>query len=203
MCFSDLTLHPSELVLASASPRRSELLRRIGLVFRRCPVNVREFDHAAEGPDKMVVLNAEMKADALVDLFPNALILGSDTTVALGNKVLNKPSDMNAARLMLTQLSGRVHTVYTSVALGWKQGSLSEAFVEASQVQFKQLDDATMDAYFKIVNPLDKAGAYGIQSGRDLIIDSVNGSVETVMGLPVQALQERLLQLGFDFRVVK
>ena len=89
--------------------------------------------------------------------------------------------------------------MYTAVALCWRQGNLHDDFVESSQVQFKQLDDATIDAYFRCINPLDKAGAYGIQAGRELIIESVEGSVETVMGLPVQALQARLLQLGFDF----
>ena len=191
--------HPDELILASASPRRSELLGRIGLRFRVCPANVQELDNAAEGPAAMVLVNARLKADALAEKFPDALILGSDTTVALGDIILNKPSDMQAARAMLRQLSGQVHQVYTAVALLWKRGGVNDCFVDVSKVQFKRLDDAAIGAYFERVNPLDKAGAYGIQAARELIIESVEGSVETVMGLPIQALQERFSQLGFDF----
>ena len=192
--------HPDELILASASPRRSELLSRIGLRFRTCPANVDELNSSAEGPRSMVAANARLKADALGSRFPDALVLGSDTTVALGSTLLNKPSDLKAARAMLRQLSGRSHQVYTAVALLWRDGDFCDEFVEVSRVQFKSLSNATIDAYFKIVNPLDKAGAYGIQTGRELIIESVKGSVENVMGLPIQTLQERLLQCGFDFR---
>ena len=192
--------HPKQLILASASPRRSELLKRIGLRFKIYPANVQELSNSVEGPDQMVTVNAGLKADALTDRFSDALVLGSDTTVALGEKIFNKPLDLGEARAMLKQLSGRMHTVYTAVALRWRQGSVRDDFVEASQVQFKHLDDTMIDAYFQLVNPLDKAGAYGIQAGRELIIQSVEGSIETVMGLPIQTLQVRLLQLGFDFQ---
>ena len=141
-----------------------------------------------------------MKAATLAESEPDALILGSDTTVALDGIVLNKPVDLDEARAMLKQLSGRAHTVYTAIALRWQSGELRDDFVEASQVHFKPLDDAAITAYFKCVDPLDKAGAYGIQTGRDMIIESVEGSVENVMGLPIQALEARLLELGFDFR---
>ena len=191
--------HPCELILASASPRRSELLRRIRLEFKVCPANVNELSSSAEGPERMVAVNARLKADALSGQFPDALILGSDTTVALGDVVLNKPSDMNEARAMLKRLSGRDHTVYTAVALLWKQRNLCDVFVESSTVRFRDLDNTIIDTYFEIVNPLDKAGAYGIQAGRELIVESVEGSVENVMGLPIQTLQARLLQHGFDF----
>ena len=192
--------HPDELILASASPRRSELLGRIGLKFKTCPANVNELGSSAEGPEHMVAVNARLKAEVLSDPFPDALILGSDTTVAVDNVVLNKPSDMKEARAMLSRLSGRDHIVYTAVVLLWKRVGFCDAFVESSTVRFRELDAATIDAYFEIVNPLDKAGGYGIQTGRELIVESVEGSVENVMGLPVQALQARLLQLGFDFR---
>ena len=193
--------HPLQLILASASPRRSELLERIGLRFRICPADVEEYNSPDDGPAQMVLHNAGLKADALMADFPDALVLGSDTTVALDGIVLNKPVDLDDARSMLQQLSGRPHTVYTSVALRWQAGGLSDDFVEASQVHFKTLDDATITAYFQCVDPLDKAGAYGIQTGREMIVEAVEGSVENVMGLPIQALEARLLELGFDFRV--
>ena len=193
--------HPLQLILASASPRRSELLERIGLKFRICPADVEEYNLPDDGPAQMVLHNAGLKADALTTDFPDALVLGSDTTVALDGIVLNKPVDLEDARSMLKQLSGRSHTVYTSIALRWKAGGLSDDFVEASQVYFKTLDDATITAYFQCVDPLDKAGAYGIQTGREMIVEAVEGSVENVMGLPIQALEARLFELGFDFRV--
>ena len=193
--------HPLQLILASASPRRSELLERIGLQFRICPADVEEYNSPDDGPAQMVLHNAGLKADALMTDFPDALVLGSDTTVALDGIVLNKPVDLDDARSMLQQLSGRPHTVYTSIALRWQAGGLSDDFVEASQVYFKTLDDATITAYFQCVDPLDKAGAYGIQTGREMIVEAVEGSVENVMGLPIQALEARLFELGFDFRV--
>ncbi len=192
--------YPEQLILASASPRRSELLERIGLSFRVCPADVEEYNSPDDGPAQMVIHNAGLKADALVSAHPNGLVLGSDTTVALDEIVLNKPVDLDDARAMLKRLSGREHTVYTAIALRWQAGALRDDFVEASQVRFKTLDDATITQYFECVNPLDKAGAYGIQAGREMIIEAVDGSVENVMGLPIQALEARLLQLGFDFR---
>jgi septum formation protein len=190
---------PHQLYLASASPRRAELLRRMGLRFEIRPTHVEEDDRGKAGPEKMVLENAKLKARTLSELEPNALVLGSDTTVALGEQVFSKPTDMVDARAMLQMLSGRVHTVYTAVALYWNLGSLAHVFVERSQVRFQVLNDARIDQYFQLVNPLDKAGAYGIQAGRELIVESVEGSVENVMGLPIQALALIMKELGFDF----
>jgi septum formation protein len=192
---------PEKLLLASASPRRRELLERLGLRFEVRPVDVVEDNHPAHGPARMVETNAAMKAAALSPRVPEALVLGSDTTVALEDTVLNKPVDLGEARAMLRRLSGRGHSVYTAVALYWQAGELQEVFTVRSEVRFKHFDDATIDRYFEKVDPLDKAGAYGIQQAREMIIDSVEGSVENVMGLPIQALERRLAELKFDFRV--
>jgi len=193
--------HPKKLILASASPRRRELLERLGLRFEVCPAEVEENNHPVNGPDVMVAANAELKAAALSAARPDALVLGSDTTVALDGEVLNKPFDLAEARAMLRRLSGRGHTVYTAVALSWWAGAFKVVFVESSEVCFKVFDDAVIDRYFEQVDPLDKAGAYGIQEARELIIESVVGSVENVMGLPIQALEHRLAEHGFNFRV--
>ncbi|MFO8026793.1 MAG: Maf family protein [Opitutales bacterium] len=198
--FAD-TKHPSQLILASASPRRRELLERLGLRFEVRPTDVDEHEDSVHGPAEMVATNAGMKAAALSPLHADALVLGSDTTVALADEVLNKPVDLDEARVMLRRLSGRSHTVYTSVALYWEAGGLREVFTESSEVRFKAFGDEVIDRYFELVDPLDKAGAYGIQQARELIIDSVTGSVENVMGLPIQALEQRLAELGFDFKV--
>jgi septum formation protein len=190
---------PKQLYLASASPRRAELMRRMGLRFEIRPTHVEEDDSGSAGPVEMVMENAKLKASTLSDLKPDALVLGSDTTVALGEQVLSKPTDMEDARYMLQLLSGRTHTVYTAVALYWKLGSLAHVFFECSLVRFQELDDARINQYFQLVDPLDKAGAYGIQVGRELIVESVEGSVENVMGLPIQRLALTMEELGFDF----
>ncbi|ADE55929.1 Maf family protein [Coraliomargarita akajimensis] len=194
-----LRQHPEKLLLASASPRRSELLERLGLLFEICPADVDEVEAHLDGPAGMVLCNAAMKAEALAPAHPDALVLGSDTTVVLGERILGKPKDMEAARATLKLLSGRAHTVYTAVSLRWERGNVVHDFVESSQVCFRELDDATIDRYFELVNPLDKAGSYGIQQGRELIIEAVEGSVENVMGLPIQSLERHLQSLGFDF----
>ncbi|MGB0743302.1 MAG: Maf family protein [Opitutales bacterium] len=193
--------HPEKLILASASPRRRELLTRLGLRFEVIPTDVPEDNDPRNGPAEMVAANAGLKATALSAQFADALVLGSDTTVALDGEVLNKPTDMDEAYAMLRRLSGRCHTVYTAVALIWSAGNFQQVLVESSKVRFKALGDKVIQEYFRLVNPLDKAGAYGIQQGREMIIESVVGSVENVMGLPVQALEGLLVEHGFDFKV--
>ena len=190
---------PKQFYLASASPRRAELMHSMGLQFEIRPTHVQEDDSGITGPEEMVLKNAKLKASTLSDLEPDALVLGSDTTVALGEQVLSKPADMEDARRMLKMLSGHTHTVYTAVALYWKFGSLAHVFVDFSQVCFKELDDDGINQYFELVDPLDKAGAYGIQVGRELIVESVEGSIENVMGLPIQRLALTMEELGFDF----
>jgi septum formation protein len=190
---------PTKLYLASASPRRAELMRGMGLSFEIRPTHVEEDDTGRDGPLEMVLTNARLKASTLANELTDALVLGSDTTVALDEHILSKPIDMDDARRMLRMLSGRRHTVYTAVALYWLDGGLQHCFVERSEVHFRTLDAAGIEEYFEQVNPLDKAGAYGIQEGRQLIIDSVDGSVENVMGLPIQALLSTFEKLGFCF----
>ena len=194
-------LHPATFILASASPRRQELLARLGLNFEVKVAAVEESDCPARGPEWMVAHNAALKADAVAAGAKAAFVLGSDTTVAVAGQILGKPKDMEAAREMLELLSGRAHRVYTAVALRCAVSGYAHDFVEVSEVFFKDLDRATIAAYHARVNPLDKAGAYGIQEGRDMIIASVVGSVENVMGLPIQRLAAVLREQGFDFEL--
>ncbi len=193
--------HPERLILASASPRRSELLARMGLRFAVVPAEVEEDNVPRNGPADMVLANARLKAAAVSRAEPDALVLGSDTTVALDGDVLNKPIDLAEARAMLRRLSGRCHTVHTAVVLYWEAGDFEHAFVEQSEVIFKSFDDGVINRYFQEVNPLDKAGAYGIQQGREWIIDRFEGSLENIMGLPVQTLAQKLAEHGFTFGV--
>ena len=191
--------HPNQLVLSSASPRRAELLERMGLRFQIHPTHVVEDDSGLNGPIKMVENNARLKASTLsIDMLDD-LVLGSDTTVAIDDLVLSKPKDMEEAHQMLTHLSGRVHTVFTAVALYWNSGGLIHVFTDRTDVRFKTLERATIENYTKLVNPLDKAGAYGIQKNHEMIIDRIEGSIENVMGLPIQRLESVLRKLGFSF----
>jgi septum formation protein len=119
-------------------------------------------------------------------------VLAADTTVALGNEVLNKPCDLAAARAMLRKLSGRTHTVYTGVCLWRRPAGPEISHCETSEVTFRALDDSVITQYFELVNPLDKAGAYGIQEGRELILEHYTGSLSNIMGLPVEWLAARL-----------
>lgn len=185
------------LILASASPRRSFLLGELGLRgFGVEVADVEEHEDPHSCPQQMVRHNARIKAEAVSRRHPLSLVLGADTTVALEGEVLNKPADLEQAREMLHKLSGRTHTVYTGICLISAIDALHEVHHVTSSVTFRTLEDTVIDSYFRLVNPLDKAGAYGIQEGRELIIDRLEGSLENVMGLPIQFLNEHWYTLG-------
>lgn len=185
-------IKPDKITLASASPRRRDILSDAGLRFEICPANVEEFEDSNAAPDALVHHNAQLKAVCVARTRPLALVLGADTTVCLRAEVLGKPADMQEARAILKKLSGKTHTVYTGVALISEPLGVDEIFIETSEVTFKPLDDATITQYFSIVNPLDKAGAYGIQDGRSLIVERYTGSLANIMGLPVERLRSVL-----------
>lgn len=187
---------PARLILASASPRRRELLAGLGREFEVLVADVTEHEHPAAEPRAMVAHNAALKADWVAARHPDAWVLGADTTVYLDQTVLNKPRDLAEARAMLRQLSGRTHTVFTGVALRRHRSGVAVDQGVASQVTFRTLDDRVIDAYFLLVNPLDKAGAYGIQEGRDLIIAGWEGSFTNIMGLPMDETKHILTQWG-------
>lgn len=185
-----------KLILASASPRRRELLDRVGLPHTVAPAEVVEHEDPSSCPDAMVRHNAEIKGRAVSAAHPNDLVVSADTTVALEEIVLNKPADLDEARAMLRRLSGRTHTVHTGVHLRLDAEGFAETHVITCGVTFKVLDDATITRYFARVNPLDKAGAYGIQAGKDLIIERHDEPLSNIMGLPVEFLKARLDALG-------
>jgi septum formation protein len=182
-------------ILASASPRRRELLARHGFFPEILPADVIEHEAPDSDPREMVLHNAALKARYLAHLHPEALVLGADTTVALEDVVLNKPADLAAARAMLHRLSGREHTVFTGVAFVRRAILLEELHCVTCRVRFKVLSDSVISEYFRIVNPLDKAGAYGIQEGRELIIESYEEPLSNIMGLPVEFVAKRLESL--------
>jgi septum formation protein len=184
------------LILASASPRRQQLLAGMGLAFDVVPAQITEHEAPDADPRAMVAHNAALKADWVAARHPDAFVLGADTTVFIDQTVLNKPCDLAEARAMLKRLAGRTHTVFTGLALRRDCARLRLDEGVSSEVTFKNFDDAVIDAYFGIVNPLDKAGAYGIQEGRELIIAGWQGSFTNIMGLPVEETKQILTRAG-------
>lgn len=183
-------------ILASGSPRRTQLLQSMGIPHRVVVAQVAEEEDPTTDPREMVLHNAYIKAKAVADLYPQALVLGADTTVALGDKALNKPSNLEDSRRMLQSLSGNEHTVHTGICLLCPSLGIDERHDITAWVRFKKLSDETITRYQALVNTLDKAGAYGIQEGREMIIESYQEPVSTIMGLPVEFVQERLCALG-------
>ena len=186
----------ARLVLASASPRRQQLLAGMGLAFDVVPAGITEHEAPDADPRTMVAHNAALKADWVAARHPTAFVLGADTTVFIDQTVLNKPRDLADARAMLKRLAGRTHTVFTGLALRRASDGLQFDEGVTSEVAFKDFDDAVIDAYFGLVNPLDKAGAYGIQEGRELIIAGWRGSFTNIMGLPVEETKQILTRVG-------
>ncbi len=184
-----------KLILASASPRRRELLTGAGFSFDVKTSDVAENEDPCGNPREMVLENALAKARAVAAMYPEALVLGADTTVALGGHVLNKPENMEAARKMLRLLGGKTHTVFTGVAFVCAGTHFCETRVVACNVTFRPLDDETVSRYFEICDPLDKAGAYGIQDGGALIVERYDEPLSNIIGLPVELIAPRLREL--------
>ena len=187
---------PPRLVLASASPRRRELLASLGLPFEVRVAEVVEHEDPATDPRTMVAHNAALKADWVAEREPGAFVLGADTTVFVDGTVLNKPRDLAEAARMLRLLGGRTHTVFTGLALrkGGEGLRLDEGV--ASEVTFRPLDDALIALYLSRVHVLDKAGAYGIQEHADLIVAGYAGSKSNIMGLPLETTKQILTRAG-------
>jgi septum formation protein len=185
-------LPPRRLILASASPRRRELLAQLGVPFEVVVADVTEHEDPATDPRVMVAHNAALKADWVAARHPDAVVLGADTTVFLDGRSINKPRDLDESRSMLRRLSGREHTVYTGVAVRRLSAGLRIDRGVSSQVTFKPFGDAVIEDYLRLVNTLDKAGAYSIQEQTELIIAGHTGSFSNIMGLPMEATKQIL-----------
>jgi septum formation protein len=184
------------LILASASPRRRELLTQLGLAFEVIVADVVEHEESSTDPRVMVAHNAALKAEWVSVRHPDATVLGADTTVYLDNHALNKPQDRNEARAMLRRLSGRTHTVFTGLALRRACDGLRLDGGVASDVTFKTLDEAIIDDYLDRVHTLDKAGGYAIQECPELIIAGYTGSLTNIIGLPLETTKQLLTRCG-------
>lgn len=186
----------TRLILASASPRRRELLGQLGVPFEVVVADVVEHEETSTDPRVMVAHNSALKADWVAARHPDAIVLGADTTVCVDNHALNKPRDGAEARAMLRRLSGRTHTVFTGLAVRRVADRLKIDEGVASEVTFKVLDEATIEAYLARVHTLDKAGGYGIQDHPELIVAEYRGSLTNIIGLPVEATKQILTRCG-------
>lgn len=181
------------IILASTSPRRRELLEKMGLEYELRP---RETDESVDAPPReAVACLAQRKARASAQGLSRGLVLGADTLVALDGKALGKPRDREEARAMLAALSGRGHQVFTGVCLLDAATGWARVEVEETWVHFRPLSSAEIAAYVDSGEPMDKAGAYAIQGGAGAFVDRIEGSFENVMGLPIQLLGRMLKEM--------
>lgn len=184
------------LILASASPRRRELLEQLGVPFSIQVAGVIENEDPATDPREMVAHNAALKAGWVSERFPEAVVLGADTTVFLEGRALNKPGSLAEARAMLRGLSGRSHWVFTGLSLRCLQTGLRLDAGATSEVTFRSLDEQTIDRYLANVHVFDKAGGYAIQEHGDMIVAGFQGEWSTIVGLPLSLTKQLLTQAG-------
>ena len=179
-----------DLILASKSPRRTEILNFAGIPHLIHPSSVEE--KSMEGiPSEIVIHWAQAKAVDVAHKFPDHPVLGADTMVFRDGVLLGKPEDEEQAFEMVRSLSGRWHTVYGGVALLWPSRGLSFSFAEATRVKFRNLPDHEIRAYIATEEPMDKAGAYGIQGQGCVLIEKIEGCYFNVMGLPISRFLHR------------
>ncbi|MCE5335037.1 MAG: Maf family protein [Desulfobacteraceae bacterium] len=177
------TLQP--LILASRSPRRKRLLQSVGIEFRVEPSPVREINEGAGTPEELAAGLALLKAESVSALFPHFWVLGADTIVVFQDRILGKPVDRADAAGMLQILSGRTHEVVTGMSLINGAGGVRRSGTVVTRVAFKDLSRGEIDAYVRTAEPMDKAGAYGIQGIGGFLVRSVEGSYTNVVGLPL------------------
>ena len=182
------------LVLASASPRRRELLERVGMSIQVVPAEVDEAILPGESPAVMAERLAGAKADAVAALMPDRLVLAADTIVVLDDAVLGKPRDDAEAATMLRSLSDREHAVITGFAVRGRDRGGSGTVT--TKVRFRPLDGPVIDRYVGTGEPLDKAGAYGIQGVGAMLVRSIEGSYTNVVGLPLVEVLDTIAAAG-------
>jgi len=184
------------VVLASASPRRRQLLELLGLAPEVVPSDIDETWREGEGPAAHAERLAREKAARRARA--GAVVIGADTIVVIDGAILGKPADAAEARAMLRRLAGREHEVFTAVAVA-REARMASG-VSRTRVRFRALDDATVAAYVATGEPMDKAGAYGIQGYGAVLVERIEGDYFTVMGLGLTLLVDLLARLGLSYR---
>ena len=180
------------LILASASPRRSELLREMGVSFMVVRSQIPEIAPEHLSPVETAEINAYRKARATAKQHLDAPVLGADTIVSLGETIFGKPANMTEAEQMLAKLQGRTHQVITGVCLIHLRAHRQRLFAVSTAVTFRKLHSGQIRRYLSKIFPFDKAGSYAIQEEGDLIVKGISGSFSNVVGLPVERLREEL-----------
>lgn len=182
----------TDLILASASPRRAEILRQIGVAFQIVPADIDETPMSQELPTDYVRRMAREKTQHVIDSIAGSstVVLGADTSVVLGCKIYGKPKNQDEGMAMLADLSGKTHQVLTAVAMGNKQSCVLK--LSATDVKFRDLDPEECLKYWKTGEPLDKAGGYAIQGMGAVFIEKISGSFSGVVGLPIEQTSQLL-----------
>jgi septum formation protein len=183
-------------ILASGSPQRIQLLQAARYNFIAQTASITELAVDFLTPSELTLLNACRKTFAVARTEPNAVVLGADTLVALGTKMFGKPADLDEARSMLAQLSGRTHEVLTGIAItNFSERRTISAVVE-SEVRFRELNANLIDRYLSRIDPLRKAGAYAAQIDPETVIERIDGSFTNVVGLPMETVSQLLAEFG-------
>ena len=181
------------IILASASPRRIHFLRQLGLDFTSMPATIDETPQTDEPPDTFVTRLATAKAEFIGKSHPQAFVIGADTIVAIQNKIIGKPDTPDQALQILQQLQGTSHRVVTGLCLHCPAISLTTSIVKTTIVTFGSFPDTVLKAYIDTGEPMDKAGAYGLQGTGGFLVEKIVGSCSNAIGLPTNDLVGLLL----------
>lgn len=188
----DSMIEIRHLILASSSPRRKDILEKADIPIQVMPAAIEENTAEIGSPEEIAKENAHLKATFIANQNPNALVLGADTVVTLNNKTYHKPKSVDHARDMFREFSGKTQIVYTGLCFASKIHNIDECHAIKSEVSFKRLTAPEIDHYFKLVDPLDRAGGWSIQDHSELIIEGYKGSLANIAGLPIEFIREWL-----------
>ena len=187
-----------KIILASSSERRREILASCGIAHKVVPSNATEYMGVSKLPEQVAMINARIKAERVAKRFKSGYVIGADTVVLLGKKIIGKPKNASDARKMLKEMSGKTISVYTGLCvIDVKKENLISDY-EKSLVTVKKLKTKEIPAYFKLLGPYDKAGGFSIEGVGSFIFDDIYGSYFNVLGLPTARLKEMFEKLGKD-----
>ncbi len=193
---NSLFTNDKQIILASASPRRVRFLKQLGLEFTAIPAAIDETGKSDESPDALVSRLATAKAESIGALHPQAFVIGADTIVTIDNRIIGKPDTPDQALHILQQLRGRSHQVVTGLCLHCRTMSLVTSVTRTTTITFGWFPDPILRAYIKTGEPMDKAGAYGLQGTGGFLVEKITGSCANAIGLPTSELVVLLLRHG-------
>jgi|SRR6185369_14896893 len=188
----------TSLILASGSPRRKELLAKLGIPFEIIIAGVSEDVEDGIEPGTMVVMLAKRKAAAVAEKLTHGIVIGSDTTIAFEGRILGKPRDEDDAKAILKSLRGKHHQVYSGIALVNVENKRVETSTVVTNIKMRNYSDKELSDYVATGEPMDKAGAYAIQGEGGSLVEQIEGSFDNVVGLPLQELAELLKRFGLE-----